>query len=251
MLGKLIKYDFKAMARTMFPIYIVLLALTLIFSGMVRLHFEEGFVFTVFAVLFMFALVGSIFASVIFTVGRFSSGLLKNEAYLSFALPVNTATHIAAKVINAMIWAFFEGLALLVCLMIMGAVMGSIEDVRWFLAEIFRFLGVVEKDILFAMLRYILIVVLEMVAGICLIYAALAIAHLFDRYQKMVMVLFFVVVSVLRSSILRFSISNILIGSFDDLAILSNPIWFLTPILFAAIYSLITWYILDRKLNLE
>ena len=251
MLGKLIKYDFKAMARTMAPIYAVLLALTLIFSGMVRLHFDEGLVFSIFAILFVFALVGSMFASVIFTVGRFTRGLLKNEGYLSFALPVSTATHIAAKVINAMIWAFLEGLALLVCLLIMGAVMGSIEDVRLFFIEVFRFFGVVEKDVLFALLRYILIITLEMIAGICLIYAALAIGHLFEKYQKMIMVLFLVIVSVLRSTILSYTANHISISSFEDLVILTNPVWFVTPVIFGAIYSLITWYILDRKLNLE
>ena len=251
MLGKLIKYDFKAMSRTMLPIYAVLLALTLIFSAAVRLHFDEGFVFVIFAILFMVALFGSIFASIVFTVSRFSNGLLKNEGYLSFALPVSTATHIAAKVINAMIWAFLEGLALFVCFIIMGAVMGSIEDVRLFFGEIFHFFGVVEKDVLLAMLRYILIITLEMIAGICLIYAALAIAHLFERHQKMIMVLFFVVVSILRSYVLRYSASNISISSYEDLRILSSPVWIVTPIVFGAIYSLITWYILDRRLNLE
>ena len=149
MLGKLIKYDFKAMCRYLYPIYIALVVLTLVFSLMVKFNFDEGFLFSIFAFLFIAALNGSIIACVFFTVTRFSRGLLKNEGYLSFALPVSTATHILAKVINAIIWAFVEGLMLCLCLLIMGIVMGSIREVASFFKEVLQAFGMIEKDVLF------------------------------------------------------------------------------------------------------
>ena len=183
MLGKLIKYDFKAMSGSMLPIYAALLVLTLVFSMMVKFNFDQGFLFSIFAFLFIVALNGSIVACVFFVVTRFSRGLLKNEGYLSFALPVSTAMHILAKVINAIIWAFIEGLMLCLCMLIMGTVMGSIKEVAEFFSQVIEALGVIEMDVVLAVLKIIFIVILEMIASVCLIYAAMAVGHLFSRNQ--------------------------------------------------------------------
>ena len=155
MLGKLIKYDFRAMCRNLYPIYIALVALTIIFSLMVKFNFDEGLLFSIFAFLFVAALNGSIVACAFFTVTRFSRGLLKNEGYLSFALPVKTSTHILAKVINAIIWAIVEGLMLCLCLLIMGMVMGSIREVALFFKEVIQAFGMIEKDVLVTILQII------------------------------------------------------------------------------------------------
>ncbi|MBO4920005.1 MAG: hypothetical protein J5365_07610 [Erysipelotrichaceae bacterium] len=251
MLGKLIKYDFKAMFRSLCPIYVALIALTIVFSLMVKFNFDQGLLFSIFAFLFVAALNGSIIASVILVVTRFSNGLLKNEGYLSFALPVSTAKHILAKVINAIIWAFIEGLMLCVCLLIMGAVMGSIKEVAYFFHEVFQALGVVEKEVLVTVLQIVAFLILEMISSVCLIYAATAVGHLFSRNQKLVAVAFLIVVCVLRSFLWvglvnlseRFTAPA---HVFTDDLILIIP-----PIIFAAVYAFITWFILDRKLNLE
>ena len=52
MLGKLIKYDFKAMSHAMFPIYLATIVLTALFSLMIKFDIEEGFIFSVFTFLF-------------------------------------------------------------------------------------------------------------------------------------------------------------------------------------------------------
>ena len=246
MLGKLIKYDFKAMSHAMLPIYLATIVLTALFSLMVKFDIEEGFIFSVFTFLFITALFGSMFATVFFTVSRFTRGLLKNEGYLSFALPVDTATHIAAKVINALIWGVMEAVLMMICFLVMGLFMGSVADVREFFVEMFRALGLVEKEVLLASLKIILYMTLEMISSICLIYSGFAIAHMFEKYQKLIIAAFFIVVSVLRSSVLRLLMGANFRGNPFD-----NIVLYLVPVIFTVIYSVITWYILDRKLNLE
>ena len=239
------------MLRSLYPIYIALLVLTLVFSLMVKFNFDQGFLFTIFAFLFVAALNGSIIACVFFVVTRFSNGLLKNEGYLSFALPVSTAMHIAAKVINAIIWASIEGLMLCVCLLIMGTVMGSIKEVAFFFQEILQAFGLIDKDVFFAILKVIAMLMLEMIASICLIYSAMAVGHLFSRNQKMIAVAFLIAVCVLRSFLLMSIINPIehahVVANLytDDLVLI------IMPIVFAALYAALTWFILDRRLNLE
>ena len=72
MLGKLIKYDFKATSHSMLPIYLATVVLTAVFSLMIKLGIEDGFIFMVFTFLFITALFGSMFATVFFTVSRFN-----------------------------------------------------------------------------------------------------------------------------------------------------------------------------------
>ncbi|MBQ6478948.1 MAG: hypothetical protein IJI44_06230 [Erysipelotrichaceae bacterium] len=251
MLGKLMKYDFKAMFRNLFPIYVALIVLTLVFSLMVKFNFDQGFLFSVFAFLFVAALNGSIVACVFFVVTRFSRGLLKNEGYLSFALPVSTSMHILAKVINAVIWAFIEGLMLCLCMLIMGTVMGSIKEVAEFFREVFQVFGLIEKDMLYAVLKVIVILIMEMIASICLIYAAMAVGHLFSRNQRMIAVAFLIVVCILRSFLLMSVID--LFGHSHITAYLHTDdlVMIIIPAIFAALYSTLTWFILDKRLNLE
>ena len=250
MLGKLIKYDFKAMFRSLCPIYIALIALTIVFSLMVKFNFDQGLLFSIFAFLFVAALNGSIIACVFLGVTRFSHGLLKNEGYLSFALPVSTATHILAKVINAIIWAFVEGLMLCLCLLIMGIVMGSIREVAVFFKEVLQAFGMIEKDVLLGVLKVIVIVMLEMIASVCLIYAATAVGHLFGRNQKMIAVAFLIIVCIARSFLMMqiFKMTGHTAFAYlfvDDLILMA------LPVIFAILYSVLTWFILDRRLNLE
>ena len=45
MLGKLVKYDFKAMSKIMFPIFMVMLGLSLVLGLMLKLRLDNGWVF--------------------------------------------------------------------------------------------------------------------------------------------------------------------------------------------------------------
>ena len=92
---------------------------------------------------------------------------------------------------------------------------------------------------------------LEMVASICLIYAAMAVGHLFSKNQKMIAVAFLIVVCVARSFLwvslvdLTETITPAAHVFVDDLALI------LPPIVCASLYAALTWFILDRRLNLE
>ena len=84
MLGKLIKYDFRALAKNMFPLYGLMIALTLICSLMIRFNLDRGFVFGISVFAWIVSMSSSFAVTVILVVLRFYNGLLKNEGYLSF-----------------------------------------------------------------------------------------------------------------------------------------------------------------------
>ena len=245
MLGKLIKYDFKALAKNMFPIYALMIALTFACSLMIRFNLERSFVFGIAMFAWVVSMSSSFAITIWMTVMRFYHGLLKNEGYLSFALPVKTATHILAKAFNALIWAVVEVIALGICALIFAFTVAPLRD----LMEAFKYFFTIDADFYLMLLQMALLGALELLAGDCLFFAAFSIAHLFDRHQKLIAGVFVVLMFILRGFLFpsRFSME---FGPGSEFVLL-HPLLFIIPLVLTIVYSLVTWYILDKKLNLQ
>ncbi len=243
MLGKLIKYDFKALAKNMFPLYGLMIALTLVCSLMIRFNIDRGFVFGISVFAWIVSMSSSFAVTAILVVLRFYNGLLKNEGYLSFALPVKTETHILAKVFNALIWAFVEALALGVCVLIYAFTVANFLDIM----EAFRYLFTLDTNFYLSLLQAMLLGALELVCSICLFFAALSVGHLFDKHQKLIAGIFVVAMYILRV----FLFPSSFVYEYGERMSFLHPLLFVIPLLLSGIYSLVTWFILDRHLNLQ
>ena len=97
MLGKLMKYDFKALAKMLFPVYGVMIALMFVVSLMARLNLENNALFVILALLLGFLIAASFTVTIICVVLRFYNGLLKNEGYLSFSLPPRSSMPLSGQ----------------------------------------------------------------------------------------------------------------------------------------------------------
>ena len=140
-----------------------------------------------------------------------------------------------------------ELVALIIAIAIMGLVIGSVKEVYDFVVDLFIALNMVEKEVLWIVFRGLLILGLETISTICMIYCSLAIGHLFEKHQRLIIIAFLIVVGVLRSYLF-----NLFIQRTDyNVVLLNQPLWYLLPILSAVIYSFSTWFILDKRLNLE
>ena len=228
MLGKLIKYDFKALAKNMFPIYALMIALTFACSLMIRFNLERSFVFGIAMFAWVVSMSSSFAITIWMTVMRFYHGLLKNEGYLSFALP-----------------AVVEVIALGICALIFAFTVAPLRD----LMEAFKYFFTIDADFYLMLLQMALLGALELLAGDCLFFAAFSIAHLFDRHQKLIAGVFVVLMFILRGFLFpsRFSME---FGPGSEFVLL-HPLLFIIPLVLTIVYSLVTWYILDKKLNLQ
>lgn len=112
MLGKLIKNEFNATARNFIPVYLVMLAVTLLLKVFLEitdfLSIPEGPVvaaINIFLMIaFVLAIVAVIFGTIVFIIKRFYDNMLKDEGYLSFTLPVTPGQHIASKALTSYVW---------------------------------------------------------------------------------------------------------------------------------------------------
>lgn len=124
MLGKLIKYEFKATSGFMMLMYSVLIAVSAVMSVALKLNLDETIdkisesfpvgwliyallsfvVVCVFIIMNVAVICGMYFYSIV----RFKNDLLGDQGYLMHTLPVKTRDNIFAKNIVSIIWTIFS-----------------------------------------------------------------------------------------------------------------------------------------------
>lgn len=118
MLGKLLKYEMKASARTLLPLYIGTLVVALICAVQTALMINRSQVdggwwlegadnsmVTGFIFLLFFALCVAIMVlTAIIIIQRFNKSLIGDEGYLMFTLPVTHTQLLSSKLIAGLLW---------------------------------------------------------------------------------------------------------------------------------------------------
>ena len=100
MLGKLMQYEIKSCGRIFFPFYIMGLIFSLIAALFINFdNYEHNFsvlyIVGIFAGLALF--IAAIVLTILLIVQRFNNGLLEDEGYLMFTLPVSQKTLVLSK----------------------------------------------------------------------------------------------------------------------------------------------------------
>ena len=101
MLTKLIKQEFRATARVMIPMYLVMLALAV---GARFFTDDLGDLGDLLKALCALAVLACILVNVAAMILRFKQNLLGDEGYLMFTLPVTVHQHLWAKLVAAVAW---------------------------------------------------------------------------------------------------------------------------------------------------
>lgn len=102
MFGKLLKYDFEAMAKSLLPIYLLMIVASLITNLLLMTKYNTPSIIATAA--FSAICVAAVVITLVTTVRRFRHNLLKDEGYLMFTLPVSSTQLILSKAVAALIW---------------------------------------------------------------------------------------------------------------------------------------------------
>lgn len=248
MLGKLIKYEMKAGERFFVPLYAVMIVMAALIGLTSRYQDSVksmSYVFGIAMLLYGILIVAAIVLTIYLLVERFYHNLLGNEGYLMFTLPVSTASHICAKVLTALIWMIIGVGMVMLSSLVMGFLSISWQDLQRIVEGIsemmanFHFDG----DLLLQSMEILMLVALGSVSSIVRIYAAISIGHFWTDHKVLGAVLSFIGFTILEVFVMiSFAMTDI-----------SMDIWlvYFYDLLWIAVYGLITWYVLDRHLNLE
>lgn len=194
MLAKLLKYEMKASARTLIPLYIGTLIVAAVCSIQIVLSISSNGSFavavgsfqatnTLTAILFLlfFGLCVAITVLTIMTViQRFNHSLIGDEGYLMFTLPVTHTQLLSSKLAGAMLWSiigmFVMFLSLLIISMAGVITGGDIGDmINW--NRLWEQLGDIIPNIIWPMLITLIYSFFSLASTILTVYLSVMIAQ--------------------------------------------------------------------------
>ena len=282
MLGKLLKYDFKFISRMMVPLYVGMLLISLLFGLVMRGTTDAELVDNIMPflelsgsgggnlIVTIVQVVVTLLFAAVFTVGyvltlvliiqNYYKNLLGSQGYLMFSLPVETKSHITAKVVSGAFWMLLGiVMSILSLFIIFLCILGPdqvLPALGEFIVDVCREIGIPRAILLIVQL--ILVFMFGCACSVVKIYAAISIGHHWMNHRIfgsiLAYVAFGVIETVLAVILFRFVDINAVfdwIGNFDLWApslglLIIGAIYLIID----AIYWLISWGTLNNKLNL-
>lgn len=254
MLRKLIKYDLKSMIKTMLPLWITAIVISLYFGIQIAfgmrgpMFTDEGWAGNVIwsIVLFSIFLAMSVL-NILFVIQRFWNGLLKEEGYLMFTLPVSVRKLILSKMISALIISLISIMTAIVTIGIIAmGYLYSLQDGIYITGE--GITTIFEPQVLFSSNPEILAGVLVLIVMIYHVYAAMAIGQLSNRNRFLCSFGAYIILNIgtssVSSAIDNWAMDYLATNTYVFLSIIITIIWIF-------LLHFITEYLLTKKLNLE
>lgn len=222
MLGKLMKYDLRSGIRTFALIWIGLAALAAINGLTLRIAFDgdiqsklANFIITVLPMFLLVALyVAMGIFMLVFIINRFYKGLLGNEGYLMFTLPVTSTAHIASKALTSMIFSVASAIVALLSGVLLMAVLTppNFSDVAQAFQEAGRYLRVnpLPAGTGWLIAEFAVYMLIAAAVTILQIYTAISIGHLAKKNRGWFALLAYVGISIAFSIIMNGCMSLLL-----------------------------------------
>ena len=264
MLGKLLKYEIKATGRIFLPLFFALL----LFAGITRFTLSPEKFDTpsmISLAIYIIIMVGMFVMTFIMMIQRFHKNLLSDEGYLMLTLPVKPWKHILSKLVVSMLWVMASGIAALLSILIIALEKGDLTNTATQIATLYRqaydHLG---TSLYLLSFEIIIALLISLASVILIVYASIAIGHLFNQHKTLASFGAFVLLSTLSQLLFSLLSSIPGIAYFSNLHVSSNDfigmqsviqLAFAYGIIFTgllcAVYFTVTNFIISKRLNLE
>lgn len=258
MLGKLMKYEFKATGRIFLPMFGALLIISIVNRLFVHLNFQvPSIIGTAVSVIMIIAIC---VITLILTLQRFYKNLLGNEGYLMFTLPVKTNNLIFSKLLVSTVWFIASGLVVILAILIMAFNNINFTDIFWQISKLFQNFNIGHINLTFFIMEAFVMFVLSLFSGILILYACMSVSLFVNRHRGLFAFGAFIVFSIIGQTV-----GSILVVIGDALNIMSIMDRFsvfgqmhtfmimsiVCELVTCVIFFILTRYMLKSKLNLE
>lgn len=269
MLGKVFKHEMKSTARLFLPMMIGFVVVTLLckltFESSYSLFLDHGrlldTIMMIFFCLYFIYVIALFVMTGVFIAMHFYKTMAGDQGYLTNTLPVKASTLIQAKTLAAVIWEIIAG-----ALLFLSFILFFIGHIQMY--DLLEFFGNL-RDLYHELALYmnmplliteaVIILILELISGPLMLYAAVALGHLFRKHRVLwAVVSYFVIYVALQIITSTFftalSYSSFLFrSSVDTYRVMGDFILFTIVVsaLCTAGFYAITNYIFARRLNLD
>ena len=254
MLGKLMKYEFKALFQELGVLYMVWLALEVIIGVLSRGAWRiPDYVSNVVILAYVVASIAVVVMTFIVIVDRrFYKAFYGDAGYFTLSLPVKISTHIWSKVITTTIWVFLAGVLGLFALILGILAVSPINTIFTAINENKLLAGKVA-------LMFLEVIILAIVAAARFVLKFLTCVNVgaqFNRFKAILMGVFFVLFSIVEAYVLVFIMGNLpvnaeVIGSDINYSFWGVGCLILVQAAEFAIYFLTSNYLMKNRFNLE
>lgn len=268
MLGKLLKYDFRSMGKQFAFIWPAALVLALLNRFALGNIGNSGIVRELFSGVAMLVYVSILIAlfviALIFIIQRFYLGLLGDEGYLMFTLPVRPWQLIASKAICALVASTVSIIVALCSILLL--VPGAMSELLGIFPEFFAALGREGGQGALLLTELLLAALVGGLAGFLQMYLAMAIGHLFGKNRIALSVVAYIAIQAVLNTLITVPLAVVgewagehinyfLADTFENnaWAVVHGGLWLLIlgTAVIGAVFFFGTEYILRKKLNLE
>ena len=260
MLGKLLKYDFRAMWKQFSMIWLAALVIALInrftlpFNRQGGLVAENELLAVITITVFIGVMCAMFVVAMVFVLTRFYRGLLGDEGYLMHTLPVKTWQLVLSKLLCAIVVTVVNvAVSFLAMFLMMPIIWMEVFDVELWKSLVQGLM--LRPDALLYMAEFFLLCVVALSLMVTMVYLSMAIGHLFHRRRVLMSVVAFFVLDIVGNLLISLFGELGIMGILDAMALLSGHGGFwvgITLLLLPAVLMFFaTSYLLKHRLNLE
>lgn len=253
MLGKLLKYEFLATAKTYIPVYLAFTLATVLVGFLSKSDvssFALGLIVIAITLAYSILSFAIAYFPVFGSLSRFNKNLLGEEGYLMNTLPASTHQHLLSKTIPAVVWTLVSIVFSVLSIVILTLFTEDASQVTSMFAEIGRGLKQLFEEDAALMISIIIFIFTMFIAFILLLFTSSCIGHLANAKRKLKSFLAFVGMA------FAIAIVTGLFADITDETIIKSDTSIMVSLImlnlfFIAVFYFVSHYILSKKLNLE
>lgn len=263
MLGKLLKYDFKNLYKTLLPIYLITLVITILTVILNNLSDTSnlfstlnGLMILSYVVILMVLVIGTFFLSI----RDFYLDFASERGYLTNTLPVKKSTIITSKFITSVTTMISSLTVMFISILIL--VIGNGEWTT-FANSFANFFKDIPGDAVVMLILMTVLMIAAYISGLSVCYLSISLGQLKNNNKLGFSFLAYIVLYIIYEMYFTFALTFIGVISPDFVSSLDSEITVISSvnilfgiliglvIVFTAVVTPITNYILKNKLNLE
>ncbi|MDE7176657.1 MAG: hypothetical protein K2O59_02470 [Lachnospiraceae bacterium] len=265
MLGKLMKYEWKATWKLLLSANALTFMMTILAWCMVKILDHSGGDFAMMdftAVMVLFTYAGSMFAvsvgTAIYLIHRFYTSTYGDQGYLLHTLPVDTHHIIVAKILVSTAWVMINILSIYLSVIFLFASSSEVFDsMMRGMKDTIEFLGA-QKITIFTVIMTLIAFIFSVFAKVLKVGACISLGQLSSNHKLMLSFAWYVAIYVVERVVygIYFALQITFYRGLSNThytSIFDNQ-WetsLIAGIISCVVYYLLTWYVMSRKLNLE
>ena len=272
MLGKLIRYDFKALSRYLILIHIMLLITAalgrFLFIGKLvdnpnSLSDSGAIIMTIAIMLYVILFMTAVFGTLLVIAIHFYKNLYSDEGYLTHMLPVSRTPLLISKTVSGSVWMMIDMILVILSVLVLVIYKPMIREFAVHKDEALREMGFPDSvgygKIIMA---FIVLFVISAIANVVTIYVSITIGQLFSNHRVLGSIVSYfgisTIISIISSVIgAAYSVSAVMKAETAGDAYVYQ--FFLKTMIFVIIlqvvttvaFYIITQLLMQKKLNLS